>query len=116
MPSKSRVLEDIDKIDKQSLSISMVKYLINSINVEPNIPMYFKKGDIILNEVGYKRPCVVIKVEKDFLLTIPLSTTKDCLNLCKYKSRFLRDGFYSKSIVAIKTDYARNNFIGIFDN
>jgi len=64
MPTKQKVLEDIDKIDKPSVSIAMCKNFVHSVSAEPDIkPSYIKKGDVIMSKETFKnRPCVVVLV------------------------------------------------------
>lgn len=80
-------------------------------------PKHLKKGDIIKNGVAFKvRPCVVIKVEKDIVYSIPLSTTENSNNLCETKSRFFENSYFSKSIVSNTIEVALKNYTGIYDN
>ena len=80
-------------------------------------PTHLKKGDIYVDKVGSKRrPCVIIKVCEEMVYSIPLSTTENSLNLCETKSRFLSDGFFSKSVACSTKEWASESFIGVYDN
>lgn len=117
MPSKQRVLEDIDKIDKPSVSVAMLRHFVTSVTMEIEPPKYYKKGDVIQFEAGLKpRPCVIVKLEEEIVYAIPLSSTCDEINLCESRSRFFGRGFFSKTIVAIKTKYCNEHYLGIYDN
>ena len=78
---------------------------------------YLKKGDVYTAAVGSKkRPVVIAKILDDIVLGIPLSTTKDELNLYKSSSRFFKDGWFSKQLISASKQYAYDNWVGIYDN
>lgn len=80
-------------------------------------PSKLKKGDVYLQHVGTKkRPVVIIHVEEEIVYGFPLSTTEDCLNMCPSLSRFFGEGFINKGLVTAPTEYAIENFAGIYDN
>ena len=82
-----------------------------------NKPKYLKKGDVYIAAVGNKRrPVVIAKILDDIVLGIPLSTTKDELNLYKSSSRFFKDGWFSKQLISASEQYAYDNWVGIYDN
>lgn len=90
----------------------MVIHLLKSITaIDNNMPCKIKKGDMITMNIGAKkRPFVIIKVYKEYCYAIPLSSTKDELNLIKTSSRFLNiDGFFSKTITSVSLDYCIKN-------
>jgi hypothetical protein len=90
---------------------------VTSVTTETKKPKYLKKGDIIKAMGGWKvRPCVVIKVDKDIVYAIPLSTTEDGINLCEANSRFLTENYFSKSIISVTKENALKNFVGVYDN
>jgi hypothetical protein len=90
---------------------------VTSVTTNIKKPKYIKKGDIIKAMGGWKvRPCVVIKVDKDIVYCIPLSTTEDGINLCKANSRFLTENYFSKSIISVTKENALKNFTGVYDN
>jgi len=118
MPKKEELYAQLEQMSKPSYSKGEVKGFIHSVsNDNIQSPSVFKKGDVILNGVGAKkRPCVVVKVLDELLLAIPLSTTKDAMNICESKSRFFLDGWLSCGVWAITKEYAKDNFAGVFDN
>ena len=118
MASKQRLYDLIDSSSKPHFTKGEVKGFINSVGgAQFGLPKYLKKGDIISNNVGAKkRPCVVIKVFTDVIYAIPLSSNEDELNLCKSKSRFWGDGWFSCGIIAMTKTYAMDNFLGVYDN
>lgn len=80
-------------------------------------PKYLKKGDVYLASVGSKRrPVVIAKILDDIVLGIPLSTTKDELNLYKSSSRFFGNGWFAKQLISANKQYAYDNWVGIYDN
>lgn len=120
MPSKEQI---ITSLNKTSYSKSEVQHLINSINSiqslrEPKID-YIKKYDYFLYESATNvksRPFVVVKVLKDTVIAIPLSTTKDALNLIPSRSRILKEGYFSKQFLTVHKEVAIKNWVGIYDN
>lgn len=85
--------------------------------IEVNKPKYLKKGDVYIAAVGSKkRPVVIAKILDDIVLGIPLSTTKDELNLYKSSSRFFKNGWFSKQLISARKQYAYDNWVGIYDN
>ena len=96
-----------------------VKALLTQVSftIRANLgPKVLKRKDVVQFSTGKKlRPCVVIRVENDIVHAIPLSTTKDCINLAKSNDRVF-NGFFAKSIVTIKLDEALKSFVGIYEN
>lgn len=115
MASKSSVLASLDK---ETYGVAEVKGLIQKVTKHDDVyPLSLKKGDVYSIIIGKKsRPTVIIKVLKDTVLSIPLSTTKDELNLCEYSSRFFGKGYFSASIITSKSEYAHSKFLGVLDN
>lgn len=118
MPTKKELMGIIDSQKKEMFTKGEVKTFINSVlTADSKSPKSFKKGDVIANGVGAKtRPIVIIKVVGSLLYGIPLSTTKDELNMSESKSRFMEDGYFSKGISVVTFEYAIENFIGVYDN
>ena len=118
MPIKSELIEMVSVMSKQQFTKGEVKSFINSVSSRPDEqPSKIKKGDVIYNEMGgKKRPCVVVKVFKDFVFMIPLSTTFDELNLIQSRSRFFKKGWFTKGVAVSKKEYAIQNFMGVYDN
>ena len=118
MASKQEIHDLIDSTSKTSYTKGEVKSFIQSVGgAQYGRPRYLKKGDVVSNGVGAKkRPCVVVKVDKDFVYAIPLSTTEDELSLCASSSRFFDNGWFTRGVSVVSTDYAIDNFIGVYDN
>lgn len=120
MPAKEVV---ITSLNKSNYSKSEVQHLINSINSvqsirDPKVD-YVKKYDYFLYEAATSsksRPYVVVKVLKDTVIAIPLSTTKDNLNLMPSKCRVLKEGYFSKQFITVHKDLALRNWVVIYDN
>lgn len=113
---------DIIKNVKNNKSFSKTEVLeilntITKLNNHNNKPKYLKKGDVINNLIGNKvRPCVIIKVEKEQVYVIPMSTTDDHNKLCDAKSRFFKDGYFTKTLASINYDIAIKQYKGSYDN
>lgn len=107
--------EIISRVDSDNPSIAEIKLWIETMSFCKQVDN-IKKGDVIAYSLYKKRPIVVIKIVKDIVYGIPLSTTKDDLNLCSYTSRQFKSGFFSKSIVCMQKEICKNNFIGTLDN
>lgn len=119
MPSKKELFELIESMGKTSFTKGEVKEFVHSVSGTraERYPNIFKKGDMVSNGVGVKkRPCVVVKVCREMLYMIPLSSTKDVLNMCESKSRFMEDGYFSAGMSVVTVEYAQENFIGVYDN
>lgn len=108
----------IAKLENKQYSKKETAHLIGMVSEKVNIPpSKYKKGDVYADNCGgKKRPVVIIKVLKDFVIGIPLSTKKDCLNLHPYKSRFFGEGWFSKQFCILNIEYLDKAFIGVFDN
>lgn len=116
MKTKEEVISDID-ITKTYIG----KYVVDKINeVEYDRklkPVYLKKGDVIRTCVGVKsRPSVVIKVLKDKVMSLPLTSENGVHNLCPSKSRFFKDSYFCNTYVVTEIELAKKHFISVFDN
>lgn len=107
--------EIIRRIDDEKPSIHQVKGWLKTISSGKTVSS-LRKGDVIAYLLYKRRPVVVVKVTKDNIYGIPLSSTEDEHNLCAYSSRQFGNGFFNKSLVTMKPDICKNNFIGTFDN
>ncbi len=121
MSSKADVLSKITS--SSQYAGSYVKQLINEVTCEENTnnnPQFFKKGDVIrlrINQDGSSkpRPSIVIKVTKEFLVSIPLTSADDINTLCPSTgSRFFRDGNFCNTYVVTALEKAE--FIGVYDS
>lgn len=80
------------------------------------------EGDIVRGVVQLKnRPCVVLKVEKDFVLACPLTTESPRTSKIKTSTtralannRFLKTkSYFTFSVIQITMDDAKNNMLGM---
>lgn len=116
MPTKDEIIKGLNK---KLYTATETAHLIRQIQTaRVNPPSKFKKGDVIVVvDSGHKtRPSVIVKVYRDSVMSIPLSTTEDELNLVPYKSRFWGEGWFSKALVTTKKADAETYFKGVFDN
>ena len=90
---------------------------IKTADLKTRQPTSYRKGDVFILHDGFKkRPFVLYKKKKDCYILIPLTTTKDEMHIGSYKSRFLRDGFFSITIKAAKQNHLEDNFICVFED
>lgn len=86
---------------------------------DKNKPNFIKRGDVFISfgENNKPRPCVVLKVLKDkTVLYTTLTSTENIHNLCRFKSRFFSEGWFSKHISVCTEEMAINKFVGVFDS
>jgi hypothetical protein len=121
MSSKAEVLAQIN--NTSTYIGTKVKELVNSVHCEERTepPKKWKRGDVIrvrINLTSDKaRPSVVIKVTKDYLVSIPLTSGEDVNTLCPSTgSRFFKDGNFCNSYVVTTVSYSNENYIGIYDS
>lgn len=96
-----------------------VRNLISQIDIGKKYvkPNYLKKGDLYIETVGVKqRPVVVVKVLEECVVGIPLTTLDHSLCLSASRSRFGRDGWFTKQLVTSTKEFAMDNFGGVYDN
>lgn len=82
-------------------------------------PTEIKIGDIIAPGIILTyHPAIVFKIEGDLCYCIPMtSQMKDYCFLKKVeKSRFLENSYFTFTVIAVTMEYAKNNFIGVFDS
>lgn len=127
MPSKEQVLIGITK---DRYSRAEVQHLINSIThiaadtkskedwENERKPRWIKMHDVFTTKDSNEkyRPYVVVKVLEDTVVAMPLSTTEDSLSLCPSRSRFLKDGFFSKQLITVQKGLAEKRWCGVYDN
>lgn len=120
MSSKAEVLA---KVNPTTTYIgSRVKELINEVTCEdaPIQPSILKKGDVIRVRIqadgsGKPRPSCVIKVCKDYVVSIPLTTCNDVNALCETSgSRFFKEGWFCN--IYVVTPIEKAVFIGTYGN
>ena len=99
---------------------SFIRSQVNQISNEThsvNCPISFKVGDVYLSYCGVKsRPCVVVKVFKDFVVGIPLTSGENIHSSVPYKCRFFGEGFLGKTIDIASKEYVQTYFVGVFEN
>lgn len=97
-----------------------VRNLISQIDIKEKYkkPTYLRRGDIYIdrNNTNKPRPCVIIKVGKETVAAIPLTTTEDELMLIPSKSRFMEEGWFTKTLLIAKIEVALEYFGGVYDN
>ncbi len=114
-PNKSYVGSEIRK----RITFAKIK---SSKNIEPpkenqNLPTVIKRGDVFTTYQGKKsRPVVVIKKVKDRIAYIPLTSGVNIHSTVIFNSRFYGEGYFTFCVDVCTEEYARNHFIGIFDD
>ena len=80
-------------------------------------PDKLRKGDVIVLPIGVKtRPCTIIKVLKDIVVALPVTSSENNHNVTPYNSRFFGEGHFSNDIVTCNLDLAKDKFVGILDD
>lgn len=96
---------------------SEVAHIVNQVTSIKNDVTKLKKGDVILQVSGAKtRPAVIIKVFKDRVITIPLTSEENPHSLFKANSRFFGESWFCNLYMISTIEYAKNNFAGVYDN
>ena len=95
--TKKEVLDSFQA--NQSYLGSFIKDKITSISAKgvSGTPVSLKKGDVYVSYCGTKkRPCVIVKVFKDFVVGIPLTSGENIHSSVPYKCRFFWRGVFRK--------------------
>ena len=80
-------------------------------------PTKLRKGDVIVLPIGAKtRPCVIIKVLKEVVVALPVTSSENSHNITPFNSRFFGEGHFSNDIVTCNLDLAKDKFVGILDD
>lgn len=109
-PNKSYVGSEI------RLRIAQAK-IKSAVKDKNNIPTVIRRGDVITAFQGAKsRPVVVIKKVKDRIAYIPLTSGINIHSTVIFNSRFYGEGYFTLCVDVCTEEYARNHFIGIFDD
>ena len=99
---------------------SFIRSQVNQIYSETrnvNCPVSFKKGDVYVSYCGVKsRPCVIVKVFKDFVVGIPLTSGENIHSSVPYKCRFFGEGYLGKTIDIASKGYVQSYFVGVFED
>lgn len=106
----------INSLNKDNYGKKEVIHLITHMSSRLHCPDIIKKGDVYISTHFKPRPHVIIKVCKDKVYSIPLTTTNNEFVLCKCNSRFFTESYFSNQLTMVKISYFKNNFIGIYDN
>ena len=121
MSSKTDVLAQINPTT--TYIGTKVKEFVNSVTCEnsPQVPNVYKRGDVVkvrVNATSDKpRPSVVIKVTKEYLVSIPLTSADGTNSLCESTgSRFFKDCYFCNTYVVTPLHIADINFIGVYDS
>ena len=80
-------------------------------------PTKLRKGDVIVLPIGAKtRPCVIIKVLKEVVVSLPITSSENSHNITPFNSRFFGEGHFSNDMVTCNLDLAKDKFVGILDD
>ena len=81
-------------------------------------PIEIKKYDIITSIVhNSPHPCLIFKIDSDFVYAISFTTTQHCRVVYEIKeSRFFNGSFVTNTIVKLTKEEALKSFVGVFDN
>lgn len=114
--TKEEIIESIEVT--KTYSGKEVRHLVHSCPERPckTSPTQLRKGDVYRHNQMKGRPVVIIKVTKDKVWGISLSTTQDSMNMCESNSRFFRGQYFCYGLHSAPIDYALENFLGVFDN
>jgi len=113
-PAKDNI---INSLTKETYGKKEVSHLLNTLSSRIHAPDIIKKGDVYINKALMKsRPYVIIKVCKDKVYSIPLTTTNNMFVLCECKSRFFVNSYFTKQLTMVNIKYVNDNFVGIYDN
>ena len=115
--TKKEVLDSFQA--NQSYLGSFIKDKITSISAKgvSGTPISIKKGDVYVSYCGAKkRPCVVVKILKDVVVGIPLTSGENIHSSVPYKCRFFGDGFLGKTIDIASKEYVQTYFAGVFED
>ena len=103
----------------QSYLGSFIKDKITLISAKgvSGTPISIKEGDVYVSYCGAKkRPCVVVKILKDVVVGIPLTSGENIHSSVSYKCRFFNEGFLCNTIDIASKEYVLENFTGIFED
>ena len=115
--TKKEVLDSFQA--NQSYLGSFIKDKITSISAKgvSGTPISIKKGDVYVSYCGAKkRPCVVVKILKDVVVGIPLTSGENIHSSVPYKCRFFGEGFLGKTIDIASKEYVKTYFAGVFED
>ena len=103
----------------QSYLNSFIKDKITSISAKgvSGTPISIKKEDVYVSYCGAKkRPCVVVKILKDVVVGIPLTSGENIHSSVPYKCRFFNEGFLCNTIDIASKEHVKTYFAGVFED
>ena len=104
-------------VGKEILSRIAMAKVRSSVRDEKNLPTKIKRGDVITHACGSKiRPVVVLKQIQDKIVFIPMTSGENIHSTIAFTSRFFGEGYFSLSLGVCSEEYAKQYFIGIFDD
>lgn len=110
----------INELKVKSYGYNDVKEILESITAIGTSklkPTNIKKGDVFRAFTGKKnRYHCVVKVTKDVVIAIPMSTTEDCITLSSFKSRFFGENYFSTCLTTHCLEEAVENFCGVLED
>lgn len=120
MSSKTDILAQINPTT--TYIGTKVRDLLNQVTCEdiPTSPTIYKKGDVIRVRVqkdgsSKPRPSCIIKAEKEYVVSIPLTSAEDVNMLCPNTgSRFFKEGYFCNTYVVTAID--KVEFLGVYDS
>ena len=90
---------------------------ITAVGISKIRPTTLKKGDVFRAFTGKKnRHHCVIKVTKDVVIAIPMSTTDDCITLSPFSSRFFGENYFGTCLTTHCLEEALGNFCGVLED
>lgn len=104
-----------------SFALSQVRHIVRALlpyMQDCKTPINSKKGDVFQGTGvnGKPRPFVIVKVVKDGVYAIPLTTQEDEYTLISHDSRFMKPGFLANQLVFVKDDHVKKHFVCTFDD
>jgi len=116
MPTKQETIDNI--VPTSNYLGSFVRKMVSEISEGRNVPTTYRKGDVFRVQGGnYKlRPAVCIKVTKNYLVVIPLTSTENEHCMAESKSRFFKEGCFCNSYIILPVDVAKDSFMGVYDS
>lgn len=103
--------------EDKTYSYKHVKQLLEHLTGVIEVPSKLKRGDVFSQHCGVKkRPVVIVKVLKDIVIGIPLTTNEDELAMTPHNSRFFRGGWFTNQLITARIEYVEDNFLGVLDD
>lgn len=116
MPTKQEVYDSVENKTYTQKEVSALIHTISNKELANSVKV-IKKGDVFINIKSNKaRPFVVLKVFKERVLSISMSTTEDYMNIMPFSCRIFGDNYFSFNIQLVSADEVRKNFVGVFED